>query len=153
MNLPRTKVNKHEGYTYRARDSRERSEGETIPRAQRGDAVAFECLYEDSKRVYSVCLRMLKNTSDAEDLTQQIFLRLFRKIGRFRGDSCFSTWLHRVAVNAVLVHLRRKRPAEIHPDSPQNYDCEGNFKYTMRYFGTQHEARTLSTSYGQLRGK
>ncbi len=58
---------------------------------------------------------MLKNTSDAEDLTQQIFLRLFRKIGTFRGDSRFSTWLHRVAVNAVLMHVRRKRPAEIHP--------------------------------------
>src|SRR5438132_1296275 len=57
---------------------------------------------------------MLKNTSDAEDLTQQVFLRLFRKIGTFRGDACFSTWLHRVAVNAVLMHLRRKRSDEIH---------------------------------------
>ena len=110
----------------------ERSEGETIRRAQRGDVVAFECLYKaHSKRVYSVCLRMLKNTPDAEDLTQQIFLRVFRKIGTFRGDSCFSTWLHRVAVNAVLMHLRRKRAPEIHPHSsnqaPANLDASNEF--------------------------
>jgi RNA polymerase sigma factor (sigma-70 family) len=95
---------------------RELTEPEAIRRAQDGDATAFEYLYKShSKRVYSLCLQMLKNTSDAEDLTQQIFLRLFRKIGTFRRDSRFSTWLHRVAVNAVLMHLRRKRPAEIHP--------------------------------------
>ena len=89
------------------------SEQEAIRRAQRGDAVAFEYLYQShSKHVYSVCLRMLKNVSDAEDLTQQVFLRVFRKIGTFPGDSSFSTWLHRVTVNAVLMHLRRKRPTE-----------------------------------------
>jgi len=94
----------------------EETQPEAIRRAQDGDAAAFEYLYKaNGKRVYSLCLRMLKNTSDAEDLTQQIFLRLFRKIGAFRGDACFSTWLHRrVAVNAVLMHLRRKRPDEIH---------------------------------------
>ena len=93
----------------------EETQPEAIRRAQDGDAAAFEYLYKaNSKRVYSLCLRMLKNTSDVEDLTQQIFLRLFRKIGTFRGHACFSTWLHRVAVNAVLMHLRRKRPDEIH---------------------------------------
>ena len=55
---------------------------------------------------------MLKNVAEAEDLTQQVFLQVFRKIGTFRGDSCFSTWLHRISVNAVLMHLRRKRPAQ-----------------------------------------
>jgi len=89
------------------------TEQEAIWRAQDGDAGAFEYLYKShSKHVYSVCMRMLKNTSDAEDLTQQVFLRLFRKIGTFRGDSSFSTWLHRVTVNAVLMHLRRKKAAE-----------------------------------------
>src|SRR5215471_6148847 len=82
---------------------------EAIQRAQNGDAAAFEYLYwSHSKHVYSVCLRILKNTADAEDMTQQVFLQLFRKIGTFRGDSGFSTWLHRVTVNAVLMHLRRK---------------------------------------------
>jgi len=94
------------------------TEPDAIRRAQHGDAAAFEYLYKaHSQRVYRVCLRMLRNSADAEDLTQQIFLRLFRKIGTFRGDSCFSTWLHRVAVNSVLMHLRRRRPTEILPSS------------------------------------
>jgi RNA polymerase sigma-70 factor (ECF subfamily) len=94
------------------------AEPEVIRRAQNGDARAFEYLYySHSRHVYRVCLRMLKNTADAEDVTQQVFLRLFRKIGTFRGDSGFSTWLHRVAVNAVLMHLRRRKPKEILTDS------------------------------------
>src|SRR5262245_29970392 len=87
---------------------------EAIQRAQNGDAAAFEYLYRShSGHVYSVCLRMLRNAADAEDMTQQVFLQLFRKIGTFRGDSGFSTWLHRVTVNAVLMHLRRKKPTEM----------------------------------------
>ena len=89
------------------------NEEEAIRRAQRGDAVAFEYLYKShSKHVYSGCMRMLKNVSDAEDLTQQVFLRVFRKIGTFRGESEFSTWLHRITINAVLMHLRRKKSTE-----------------------------------------
>lgn len=89
------------------------NEGEVIARAQEGDADAFERLYKaHCKHVYSLCLRMLKNAAEAEDLTQQVFLQLFRKIGTFRGDSSFSTWLHRISVNAVLMYLRRKRPPE-----------------------------------------
>lgn len=94
------------------------SELEIIRRAQDGDATAFESLYnQHRKQVFSICLRMLRSPSDAEDLTQQIFLQLFRKIGTFRGDAAFSTWLHRVAVNAVLMHLRRMRADDIHVDS------------------------------------
>jgi RNA polymerase sigma-70 factor (ECF subfamily) len=104
--------------TFVEEPNHELTESEAIRRAQDGDAAAFEYLYKlHSKRVYGVCLRMLRNRSDAEDLTQQIFLRLFRKIGTFRGDSGFSTWLHRVAVNSVLMHLRRRRPTEIHSGS------------------------------------
>ncbi len=89
------------------------SESESIARAQQGDAAAFERLYKaHCKHVYCLCLRMLKNTAEAEDLTQQVFLQLFRKIATFRGDSSFSTWLHRISVNSVLMHLRRKRPAD-----------------------------------------
>lgn len=92
------------------------TEAEAIRCAQEGDASAFEYLYNaHSKRVYSICLRMLRDRSDAEDLTQQVFLRVFQKLSTFRGDSCFSTWLHRVTVNAVLMHLRRKKPTEIQP--------------------------------------
>jgi RNA polymerase sigma-70 factor, ECF subfamily len=91
----------------------DRSVGDAITRAQRGDPAAFESLYKaHSRRVYSVCLRMIRNPADAEDLTQQAFLQVFRKIGTFRGESGFSTWLHRVTVNVVLMHLRRKKPTE-----------------------------------------
>lgn len=85
------------------------SEAEAIERAKQGDAEAFEELYHlHKRRVYSLCLRMTANTAQAEDLTQEAFLQLFRKIGTFRGESAFSTWLHRMAVNVVLMHLRKK---------------------------------------------
>jgi len=85
------------------------TEAEAIERAQQGDAEAFETLYHlHRRRVYSLCLRMTANTAAAEDLTQEAFLQLFRKIGTFRGESAFSTWLHRMAVNVVLMQLRRK---------------------------------------------
>jgi len=84
-------------------------EAEAIAAAQGGDARAFETLYAlHKRRVYSLCLRMLGNVAEAEDLTQEAFLQLYRKIGTFRGDSAFSTWLHRLAVNVVLMHLRKK---------------------------------------------
>jgi RNA polymerase sigma-70 factor, ECF subfamily len=85
------------------------SEAEAIERAKQGDAEAFETLYHlHKRRVYSLCLRMTANTASAEDLTQEAFLQLFRKIGTFRGESAFSTWLHRMAVNVVLMQLRKK---------------------------------------------
>jgi RNA polymerase sigma-70 factor (ECF subfamily) len=85
------------------------SEAAAIERAKQGDAEAFEVLYGlHKRRVYSLCLRMTANTAEAEDLTQEAFLQLFRKIGTFRGESAFSTWLHRMAVNVVLMHLRKK---------------------------------------------
>ncbi len=85
------------------------SEAEAIERAKQGDAAAFEALYNlHKRRVYSLCLRMTANTAAAEDLTQEAFLQLFRKIGTFRGESAFSTWLHRMAVNVVLMQLRKK---------------------------------------------
>lgn len=77
--------------------------------ATRGDSAAFEELYQrHHRRVYSICLRMLQNASEAEDLTQDVFIQLYRKIGSFRGDSAFTTWLHRMAVNQVLMHFRKK---------------------------------------------
>jgi RNA polymerase sigma-70 factor (ECF subfamily) len=85
------------------------SEAEAIERAKQGDAEAFEVLYHlHKRRVYSLCLRMTANTAAAEDLTQEAFLQLFRKIATFRGESAFSTWLHRMAVNVVLMQLRKK---------------------------------------------
>ena len=85
------------------------TEADAIRLAQCGDAVAFEFLYQlHGRRVYALCLRMVSNPSDAEDLMQEAFLQLFRKIGTFRGESAFSTWLHRMTVNVVLMRLRKK---------------------------------------------
>ena len=84
-------------------------ETEAIERAKQGDEAAFEVLYNlHKRRVYSLCLRMVSNPAQAEDLAQEAFLQLFRKIGTFRGESAFSTWLHRMTVNVVLMNLRRK---------------------------------------------
>jgi RNA polymerase sigma-70 factor, ECF subfamily len=85
------------------------TEAQAIERAKQGDAEAFEVLYNlHKRRVYSLCLRMTANTAAAEDLSQEAFLQLFRKIATFRGESAFSTWLHRMAVNVVLMQLRKK---------------------------------------------
>ena len=90
------------------------SERHTIRLAQMGDAAAFERLFRKYwRRVYALCLRMVRNTTEAEDLTQEAFLQLFRKIHTFRGESVFSTWLHRVSVNVVLMRLRKKNLTEI----------------------------------------
>jgi DNA-directed RNA polymerase specialized sigma24 family protein len=90
------------------------SEQEAIDRAKQGDSGCFEALYGlHKRRVYSLCLRMVGNTAEAEDLTQEAFLQLFRKIATFRGESAFSTWLHRLAVNVVLMHLRKKGLPEV----------------------------------------
>ena len=90
------------------------SDAELIARAQRGEESAFEALYHAHKRrVYHLCFRMIGNTAEAEELTQEAFLRVFRKIHMFRGDSAFSTWLHRLSVNVVLMRLRKKRVTEI----------------------------------------
>ncbi|HYJ89364.1 MAG TPA: RNA polymerase sigma factor [Pyrinomonadaceae bacterium] len=74
-----------------------------------GDMGAFEQLYvRHSRRVYALCLRMTQNVAEAEDLAQEAFIQLFRKIGSFRGESAFTTWLHRLTVNQVLMHFRKR---------------------------------------------
>jgi RNA polymerase sigma-70 factor (ECF subfamily) len=77
--------------------------------ASDGNLAAFELLYERyHRRTFSLCLRMTSSQTEAEDLTQEVFIQLFRKVGSFRGDSAFSTWLHRLTVNQVLMHFRRR---------------------------------------------
>jgi RNA polymerase sigma-70 factor (ECF subfamily) len=77
--------------------------------AAEGSLEAFELVYQRyHRRTYSLCLRMTNSQTEAEDLTQEVFIQLFRKIGSFRGDSAFSTWLHRLTINQVLMHFRRR---------------------------------------------
>ncbi len=111
----------------RPTESGELSEAEAIRRAQQGDADAFERIYRlHSRRVYALCLRMLGNTAEAEDLAQEAFLQLFRKIATFRGESAFSTWLHRLSVNVVLMKLRKKTLPETSLDETMEPDDEGS---------------------------
>lgn len=99
-------------------------DSEVIRRAQHGDADAFASLFHTHKtRVYSLCLRMTNNTAEAEDLTQDAFLQVFRKLPTFRGDSALSTWLYRIAVNTVLMHFRKKTLRQFSLDEP--YEHEG----------------------------
>ena len=81
-----------------------------VRRAQRADARAFEALYRlHVDKVYGLCLRMTGNVSEAEDCTQEAFIQAWTKLAKFRGDSAFSTWLHRIAVNAVLGRMRKSK--------------------------------------------
>jgi RNA polymerase sigma-70 factor (ECF subfamily) len=74
-----------------------------------GDRDAFEKLYQRHyRRVYSLCLRMTSNATEAEDLTQDVFIQLFRRIGSYRGDAAFTTWLHRLTINQVLMRFRKR---------------------------------------------
>ena len=107
-------------------DNNRLNEAEVIARAQNGDRLAFERLYgSHSQRVYAICLRMVGNIAEAEDLTQEVFLLVFRKICTFRGVSAFSTWLHRVTVNLILMHLRKKSPLISAIEVAPEFDDEG----------------------------
>jgi RNA polymerase sigma-70 factor, ECF subfamily len=99
---------------------RDDSQINLVKRAQAGDEQAFAALFQQHKnRVYSVCLLMTKDVAEAEDLTQEAFLQVFRTVGSFRGDAAFSTWLYRVAVNTVLMKLRRRKsPPTVSLDEP-----------------------------------
>jgi RNA polymerase sigma-70 factor (ECF subfamily) len=95
-------------YTMSMDIARPISEWQLIQASAAGDEQVFEQLYHHySRRVYSLCLRILGNPADAEDVTQEVFLQVYRKLKTFRGDSAFTTWLYRLTVNAALMHLRK----------------------------------------------
>ena len=102
------------------------SERQLISRAIKGEEAAFAELFETHKNhVYSLCLRMTGNVAEAEDLTQDAFIQVFRKLATFRGDSALSTWIYRVAVNTALMHFRKKALRQVSldqrlsPDAPK----------------------------------
>lgn len=86
------------------------SEAERVRGAAGGDVAAFETLYrEHVGRVHALCLRMTRNGPEAEELVQDVFVRVWERLGSFRGDSAFGTWVHRVAVNVVIESFRAKK--------------------------------------------
>jgi len=102
------------------------TEAQVIEKAQTGDVSCFEALYARHKRrVFSLCLRMTGDYGQAEDFTQEIFLQLYRKIALFRGESAFSTWLHRLSVNVVLMHFRKKGLKEVSLEESMDPQYEG----------------------------
>lgn len=105
-----------------------------VRRAQRGDVDAFAAIFEEHKaRIYSICLRMTENAAEAEDLTQDAFIQVFRKLGTFRGESTLATWLYRLAVNTVLMHFRKKEVRIASIDDPQSLGPNGPvFDYGVR---------------------
>lgn len=115
--------------------SRTRLDADLIARAQSGDADAFASIFQTHKmRVYSLCLRMTNNVAEAEDLTQDAFLQVFRKLSTFRGDSALSTWLYRIAVNTVLMRLRKRTLSETSLDEPWSKNTDE--KPVPREYGT-----------------
>jgi RNA polymerase sigma-70 factor, ECF subfamily len=98
---------------------------EVIRLAQDGDSAAFEDIYRvHSARIYALCLRLVRDPAEAEDFTQDVFLKLFRKIHTFRDESAFSSWLYRLAANQVLMTFRKKKLAMSSLESTTESDDE-----------------------------
>lgn len=113
-----------------------RMDSDLIRRAQGGDADAFAALFEAHKmRVYSLCLRMTNNIAEAEDLTQDAFLQVFRKLSTFRADSAFSTWIYRIAVNTVLMRFRKRKLPQLSLDEPWSKNADA--KPAPREYGAR----------------
>jgi RNA polymerase sigma-70 factor (ECF subfamily) len=112
---------------------------QAIRLAQEGDAAAFEHIYRlHSRQVYSLCRRMARDPVEAEDLTQEAFLQLFRKIHTFRGESAFSSWLYRLTANVVLMSFRKKKLATDCLDSPAETDDEsGSIRHEIAVIDLQ----------------
>jgi RNA polymerase sigma-70 factor (ECF subfamily) len=97
---------------------------QTIEAAKLGDHSAFELIYrEHSRRIYYLCLKIVKSEADAEEMGQEVFLHLFRFIRTYRGDCKFSSWLHRVCVTVVYCKLRKKRLTTVSLTSSEENDA------------------------------
>jgi RNA polymerase sigma-70 factor, ECF subfamily len=119
---------------------------DVIKRAQQGDSDAFSTVFHAHKaRIYSLCLRMTNNAAEAEDLAQDAFLQVFRKIASFRGDSALSTWLYRIAVNTVLMHFRKKSLVQVSLDEPYTSKND-NAKQVRREYGIKDDRLSGSVS-------
>jgi len=106
---------------------------QTIRLAQRGDETAFESIYRrHSRRVYALCLRLARNHAEAEDLTQEAFLQLFRKIHTFRGESAFYSWLYRLTANVALMSFRKKKlPTDSLENPAETEDESGSARHEI----------------------
>jgi RNA polymerase sigma-70 factor (ECF subfamily) len=135
------------------------SDLDLVKRAQIGDPDAFASLFHAHKaKVYSVCLRMTNNTAEAEDLTQDAFLQVFRKLATFRGDSALSTWLYRIAVNTVLMHFRKKALKQVSLDEPYSKELPDGYRtifllHEVEGYEHQEIAELLDCSVGNSKSQ
>lgn len=107
--LPEQSGHTESGAVVMAADSAA-AEKRWVEKARNADTHAFEKLYRANvDKVYGLCLRMTGNASEAEDCVQDAFIQAWKKLDKFRGDSAFGTWLHRVAVNVVLGRMRKSK--------------------------------------------
>ena len=129
-------TNDYSGRMVAATHSGEGDEARWIRRARNADQRAFESLYRlHVDKVYGLCLRMTGNVSEAEDCAQEAFIQAWKKLDKFRGDSAFATWLHRIAVNTVLGRMRKSKReqdriqavADISP-SPASVENDGSLR-------------------------
>lgn len=98
-----------------------------VEEAQAGDARAFEVLYrENVGRIHALCLRMCGDPARAAELTQDVFVHAWKKLGQFRGDAQFSTWLRRVAINFVLNALKSEKRRRARVDTTDDLEALGH---------------------------
>jgi RNA polymerase sigma-70 factor (ECF subfamily) len=125
-------------------------EGALVAAAKRGDMAAFEELvnrYES--RIFRLTMNITQNREDAEDATQEAFLKSFRSLDRFLGGSRFYTWLVRIAVNEALMRLRKRRPGVISLDQPLEADGE-LMPVEVRDWGPTPEQRFAETEMNSI---
>src|SRR5215470_951350 len=126
-----------------------------LERVKTGDVEAFESLYEAYKHpVFALCLKKIGDVQDAEDVTQEVFVRVYCKVNGFRGDAAFSSWLYRVTLNTIMMHLRKRRthnrPKQKWDDRfPRAIPGETELPQPIRYHPVDHIA--LASAIGELR--
>ena len=124
-----------------------------VERARAGDLEAFEELLGcHQQRVMRVVLSILKEPMDAEEVAQDVFLTVFEKIDHFRGDSSFSTWLHRVAVNAALMRRRKSKADRSVPldDVMPSFDERGHLAVDIADWSQQAGDPVLAREAGEV---
>jgi len=123
-------------------------EGALVQRARAGDTRAFERLYrEHVGKVYGLCLRMTRDPALAEDCTQEAFVNAWRALDRFETRSSLRTWLHRIAVNAVLAKRRRVTPVLVGSEETDAEDEAVETEWTLE---TPLEVKEIETAIGEL---
>ena len=128
-------------------------EVQLVERARAGDLEAFEeLLGRHQQRVMRVVLSILKEPMDAEEVAQDVFLTVFEKIDHFRGDSSFSTWLHRVAVNAALMRRRKSKADRSVPldDVMPSFDERGHLAVDIADWSQQAGDPVVAREAGEV---